>query len=144
MKKTDENIERPVLGCKVGRAYQMMLSQLANALKEANLDITTSEYLVLRSVYSTPGSQQCDIAEMVGKDKGAVCRYVAALVKKGMLRTEAVSHKCLKVYPSEKAQHIEPRIMEVAAKRHRALMDISTPKELEIFNRILDKIINSK
>lgn len=122
----------------------MMLSQLAKALKEAGLDITTSEYLVIRAVYRTPGAQQCEIADLVGKDKAAVCRCVAVLEKKGLLRTESVSHKCLKVYPSEMGRQMEPRIMEVAAKRHKALLNITTPVELEIFTRILDKIINTK
>lgn len=144
MKKSNEIIENPALGCKVGRAYQMMLSQLAKALKDAGLDITTSEYLVIRAVYSNPGVQQCEIADMVGKDKAAVCRCVACLEKKGLLSTESISHKCLKVYPTEKARQIEHQIMEVANKRHQALLDISTPAELEIFTRILDNIINTK
>lgn len=144
MKKTNENIESPALGCKVGRAYQKMLSQLATALKESGLDITTSEYLVMRAVYNTPGCQQCDIADSVGKDKAAVCRCVAALEKKGLLITESVSHKCLKVYPSEKARVIEPLIMEVAMKRHLSLLELVTPAELKIFTGILDKIIDTK
>lgn len=144
MKKTNENIESPALGCKVGRAYQIMLSQLSKALKEAGLNITTSEYLVIRAVYSTPGAQQCEIADMVGKDKAAVCRCVASLENKGLLITESVSYKCLRVYPSGKALQIEPSIMEVASKRHKALMDFVTPEELDVFIRILDNIINSK
>lgn len=144
MKKTNDIIESPALGCKVGRAYQMMLSQLAITLKEAGLDITTNEYLVMRAIYSNPGAQQCEIADLVGKDKANVCRCVAGLEKKGLLCTESISHKCLKVYPSDKGREIEHRIMEVATKRHQALMELTTHTELEIFNRILDKIINSK
>lgn len=144
MKKTKGNIESPALGCKVGRAYQIMLSQLATALKEAGLDITTSEYLVLRSVYSKEGLQQCEIADMAGKDKAAVCRCVAGLEKKGLLATEPVSHKCLRVYSTDKAREMEERIMEVAAKRHQALLNLTSPEELEIFQSILEKIINSK
>lgn len=144
MNKTKENIESHALGCKVGRAYQTMLSQLAKALKEAGLDITTSEYLVMRAAYSRPGAQQCEIADMVGKDKAAVCRCVAGLEKRGLLTVEAVSHKCLRVYPSATALELEPRIMEVAARRHQALLALTTKDELEIFSRILDNIINSQ
>ena len=142
MKGTREDIDRaPALGCRIGRAYQIMLSQLAAALKEADLDITTSEYLVLRAVYSSPGLQQCEIAEMVGKDKAAICRCVAGLEKKDMVSTVTVSHKCLKVYPTSKARDIEPAIMDVATKRHQALMDLTTPENLAIFSEIIDKII---
>ncbi|MDE6048136.1 MAG: MarR family transcriptional regulator [Paramuribaculum sp.] len=138
------NIESPALGCKVGRAYQIMLSQLAAALKEAGLSITTSEYLILRAVYSKDGLQQCEIADLVGKDKAAVCRCIAQLEKKGLLAPESVSHKCLKVYLTDKSRKLEPLIMEVAQKRHSALMKMTTAGELEIFTKILDSIINSK
>lgn len=144
MKKTGMNIDSPALGCKLGRAYQIMLGQLAGALKEAGLDISTSEYLVLRAVYSSEGLQQCEIADLVGKDKAAVCRCVAGLTNKGLLTTEPVSHKCLRVYLTERSREMEPGIMKVAGMRHQALADLTTPEELEIFIRIIDKIITSK
>lgn len=144
MKNTNEYIENPALGCMIGRAYQILLSQLAEAMKEAGLAITTSEYLVLRAVFSKEGLQQCEIAEMVGKDKAAVCRCVAGLVKKGLLATEPVSHKCLKVYMTEKSREMEPLIMEVARKRHQAFIDLTAPGDMEIFTRIIKNIIKTK
>ena len=121
-----------------------MLSQLATALKEAGLEITTSEYLVLRAIYSKEGLQQCEIADLVGKDKAAVCRSVAELERKGLLILEPVSHKCLKVFLTEKSRDLKPRILEVAAKRHQALKDLTTPEDLDIFTHLLDNIINTK
>lgn len=144
MKKTKENIENPALGCKLGRAYQILLSQLATALKEAGLNISTSEYLVLRSVYSNEGLRQCEIAEMIGKDKAAVCRCVAGLEKKGLLSTESVSHKCLRVYLTDRSRDMESKIMTVAVKRHNSLLNLTSPDELKIFQHILEKIISSK
>ena len=132
----------PALGCLIGKAYQTMLSQLNSALKEAGLDITTSEYLVLRALYSSEGIQQCEIAQMVGKDKAAVCRCVSGLEKKGLVRTECVSHKCLRVFLTDKGREIEPKVMEVACIRHKALLDLTTPENLAIFTEILKKVIN--
>ncbi|MDE5880423.1 MAG: MarR family transcriptional regulator [Muribaculaceae bacterium] len=132
----------PALGCLIGKAYQTMLSQLNSALKEAGLDITTSEYLALRALYSSEGIQQCEIAQMVGKDKAAVCRCVAGLEKKGLVRTECVSHKCLRVFLTDKGREIEPKVMEVARIRHKALLDLTTPENLAIFTEILKKVIN--
>lgn len=132
----------PALGCLIGKAYQVLLSQLSVALKEAGLDITTSEYLVLRALYTTEGIQQCEIAQMVGKDKAAVCRCVAGLEKKGLVRTESVSHKCLRVFLTDKGREIKPKTIEVANIRHKALLDLTTPKNLAIFTEILKKVIN--
>ena len=144
MKNTEVNIDAPALGCKIGRAYQIMLGQLVSALKEVGLNITTSEYLVLRAVYAREGLQQCEIVDMVGKDKAAVCRCVAGMVKKELLSVQPVSHKCLRVYLTEKSRRMKAKIMEVASIRHKALEDITTPGELEIFTNILENIIKSR
>ena len=132
----------PAIGCLLGTAYQILLSRLTSALKEAGLNITTSEYLVLRAVYCREGLQQCEIADMVGKDKAAICRCVAGLAKKGLVRTESVSHKCLRVYASEEGRRIEPDIMKVAISRHKELEELISPEELEVFTNVLEKIVN--
>ncbi len=131
----------PAIGCLIGTAYQILLSRLASALKEAGVNITTSEYLVLRAIYSKDGLQQCEIADMVGKDKAAICRCVAGLAKKGLVRTESVSHKCLRVYSTEEGRRIEPDIMRVAALRHKELAEMISHKELEVFTKVLEKIV---
>lgn len=136
--------ENPALGCLVGMAWQVLLSQLAAGLRDAGLDVTTSEYLVLRALYVSDGIQQCEIAEIVGKDKAAVCRCVAGLEKKGYVRTESVSHKCLRVYLTDAARAIRSKIMEVAHRRHQALTDITSPEELEIFTKVLKTIVKHK
>lgn len=132
----------PNLGCMVGTAYQTMLSRLDSALAEKGLDITTGEYLVLRAVFTGDGMQQCDIASLIGKDKSAVCRTVSALARKGLVRTEAVSHKCQRVYLTERGKEIEPKVMQVAHERHQALTSMLTSEELATFSTILEKIIN--
>lgn len=144
MKKEKSKYVFPAVGCLLGTAYQTLLSQLDRELKCAGLEISTGEYLVLRALYADDGIQQCQIADMVGKDKAAVCRCVSAMEKKGLVRTEAISHKCLRVYLSDKARQIEPKIMAVAQRRHDALSATATPDELDIFIRILGNIVNQK
>ncbi|MDE6027030.1 MAG: MarR family winged helix-turn-helix transcriptional regulator [Muribaculaceae bacterium] len=143
MKKETRHIESPAVGCMIGKAYQTLLSQLSKALQGAGLNVTTSEYLVLRALYSGDGIQQCEIASLTGKDKASICRCVAGLEKKGLVSTESVSHKCLKVFLAPKAKEIEPKIMEVAHSRHNALLDLTTPQEFEIFTKVLEKIITT-
>lgn len=139
--ESGSGIHPMAIGCKLGRAYQIMIGQLGVTLREHGLDITPAEYLILRAVYCAPGLQQCDIAEMVGKDKASVCRGVAALEKKGLVRTEAVSHKCLRVYPSDRGNEIYPTVMSVAEERYNALAALTSPADLAVFSSILDRII---
>lgn len=133
----------PNMGCMLGTAYQVLLSKLSEALSAHGLDLTPSEYMVLRALYTCEGMQQCELAAMIGKDKGAVCRCVAAMVKKGVIRTESVSHKCLRVYVAPKGREIEPRVMAVGRERHEALTELLTPEEMTMFDIVLEKIINN-
>lgn len=132
----------PNLGCQIGTAYQRLLSQLASALEKAGLDVTTSEYLILRALYTSDGMQQCEIASLISKDKGAVSRSVAAMVKKGLVVTDPVSRKCLRVFLSEKGRQIEPAIMRVSEARHQALVGLVSPEELKVFVKVLKIIAN--
>lgn len=141
MMKEMTHIDTPAVGCLIGSAFQKLLGQLADDLKREGLDITPSEYMIMRAVYSKQGLQQCEIAEMVGKDKASICRTVATLDKKGLVRTESVSHKCLRVYLTDYAVEIEPSIRRVAESRHRALVELVGEENVVIVTSILNKIL---
>ncbi|MDE7156273.1 MAG: MarR family winged helix-turn-helix transcriptional regulator [Muribaculaceae bacterium] len=144
MKTEKKTYQSPALGCMLGSANQILLVELERALKEAKLSLTTVEYLVLRALYSKDGIRQCEIGDMVGRDKAGICRCVTGLIKKGLVITEPVSYKCLKVYLTDKARLIQPKVMQVAESRHQGLVDLLTPEELNVFNKVLEKIIITK
>lgn len=135
--------DMPNTGCMVGTAYQTLLSKLSETLSTYGLNLTPPEYMVLRALYTADGMQQCELAALIGKDKGAVCRCVTAMVKKGLVRTESVSHKCLRLYVAPLGREIEPKVMAVARERHNALASLLTPEEMIMFDVVLEKIINS-
>lgn len=133
----------PNIGCLVGTAYQTMLSGLSEALASAGLGISAAEYLVLRVLYDREGIRQCDIAEALGKDKASVCRCVSGMAAKGLVTTETVSHKCLRVYVSAKGNAIKDAVMAVAARRDQQLSSLVTDEERRVFIKVLNAIINS-
>lgn len=135
-------IAAPAVGCMVGAAYSKLTSRLAEALRKAGLDLSPNEYLVMRAVYSEPGLQQCDIADLTGKDKAGVCRCVATLEKRGLVRTDPVSHKCLRVFPTERGLELKDPILAVAAERHAALEALTTVAEFKTFVKVLSRIIS--
>lgn len=135
--------ELPYLGCLVGTAFQKMISQLEAALKQEGLRVSAGEYMILRSLYFRDGLQQCEICDMVGKDKASICRSVSALDKKGLIKLEPVSHKCIRVWLTAKANEIRPLIMKIAYDRHKALLSLTTEKEIEIFTKILKSIVST-
>lgn len=144
MTKENMTYQMPNVGCMIGAAYQILLSKLSEALTDAGLGVTASEYLVLRVLYCEEGLQQCEIADTIGKDKAGVCRCVAAMEKKGLVRTESVSHKCLRVYLSDKGRAIEATVMGVANERHRALESLVDDSDMEAFVKVLRTIIQQQ
>ncbi|MDE5843233.1 MAG: MarR family transcriptional regulator [Muribaculaceae bacterium] len=144
MKTENKTYHTPALGCMLGSANQILLKELETALKAAGLALTTTEYLVMRALYHQEGIQQCEIADMVGRDKAGICRCVAGLVKKGLIQTEPVSYKCLRVYLSDSGRAIRESVMKVAESRHQALVDLVSSEELEVFNKVLQTIIDTK
>ncbi|MDE6755330.1 MAG: MarR family transcriptional regulator [Muribaculaceae bacterium] len=141
MKKENMTYETPFLGCLVGAAFQKLTSELEMALKAYSLNISASEYMVLRALFTSDGLQQCQIAEMVGKDKAAVSRCVAALVKKELVRSEQVSYKCCKAWLTEKSLALKPQIMNIAFERHKALLNLASDSEIQGFISVLNKIV---
>ncbi len=131
----------PYLGCLVGTAYHKMLSRLEKALRRAGAGITATEYLVLRALDCRDGLQQCEIGEMVGKDKAAVCRTVGALARKGLLTTESVSRKCTRAWLTAAGRQLEPVVMQVASERHDELASMVSPADMAVFERVLSAIV---
>ena len=144
MKVENSFYQAPALGCMLGSANQVLLKELERALKAADLNLTSSEYLVLRALYTKDCIQQCEIADMVGRDKAGICRCVTGLVKKGLVWVEPVSYKCLRVHLTDSAVAIKPQVLQVAENRHRALIELLSPAELDAFTMALDKIIKHK
>lgn len=140
--ENEKTYDMPYVGCLMGSAFQRLTIQLETVLKRDGLNITAAEYMILRALYSHDGLQQCEIVEMVGKDKSSICRSVAALAKKGYVNTESVSYKCIRVWLTDKARKAEPLIMQIAAKRHKALKDLASSKDIEAFVRVLKAIVN--
>ncbi len=134
----------PNTGCLIGTAYQVMLGELSTALESAGLPLTTGEYLILRILYQHDGLQQCEIAASLGKDKGAICRSVSGMVRKGLVSARSVSHKCRRVFLTPMAEEMKPAVMKVATERDEHLTSMVSQEEMEIFTTVLYKIIESK
>lgn len=140
--ENEKTYDMPYVGCLLGSAFQRLTTQLDAVLKREGLGITSAEYMILRALYSKDGLQQCEIVDMVGKDKSSICRSISILAKKELIRTEPISYKCIKVWLTGKALQIQPQILKIAKERHDELLNLTTDKDLEVFVRVLKAIVN--
>ena len=140
--ENEKTYDMPYVGCLMGSAFQRLTVQLEAALKREGLGITAAEYMILRALYSRDGLQQCEIVDMVGKDKASISRSVSALAKKSLVRTEAVRYKCIRVWLTDKARKIQPLVIQIADERHQALLKLAPDKDIKAFVRVLKAIMN--
>ena len=140
--ENEKTYDMPYVGCLIGSAFQRLTVLLEAALKREGLGISAAEYMILRALYSRDGLQQCEIVDMVGKDKSSICRSVSALAKKELVRTEPVSYKCIRVWLTDKARDISQKVMQIADERHNALLNLAAPKEIDAFVKVLKAIVN--
>lgn len=139
--KGERTYDMPYVGCLVGMAFQKMTSRLEQTLKKEDIHITAAEYMILRALYFKDGLQQCELSEMIGKDKSSICRSVGALIKKEYLRPENVSYKCIRVWLTDKSLCIKPKIMAIAERMHQSLFDNSSQSDIKSFIKVLKEIV---
>ncbi len=131
----------PNMGCLLGTAYQAEVRRLTRRLAETELGISVPEYTILRALFEKDGMQQCEIGDIIGKDKGAVCRCVKMLEKKGLVKTEPISHKCLRVFLSGKGRELKPAVMALAEESQKNIETILGTSGAAALKAALIKII---
>ncbi len=136
-----QKYDLPYVGCLVGVAFQRMLKDLEKELEKQQLPISGPEYMILRALFAKNGASQSDVVEMVGKDKSSICRSIKSLASRGLVRVEQVSYKLNRIWLSEEAEKMKPKIMEVAATRHEDLASRLSDNGLKLFVEMLNKII---
>lgn len=132
----------PYVGCLVGSAFQKLTSDLEKTLRDLGVGITASEYMILRALYAGDGLQQRELCEMIGKDKASISRGISTLVGKGLVERRQISHKCCMVWLTPEGEKMRRTVLDVADLRHRALMDMTTQEDLNIFVKVLKLIVN--
>ena len=109
-------------------------------LEEFGVGVT--EWRVISQLAIEPGIAAQRICEIIGLDKGAVSRSVAALVAAGHVAEDADGRdgrrQLLALTSSGYALH--DRLIELATRRERLLLDGLTPEERELLTNLLRRI----
>ncbi len=141
MRKGNTYYAEPNVGCLLEKAHQLLTADLAAALADAGIDITVPEYLIIRTLYTTDGLQQCEIADILSKDRASVCRSIKALERKGLVTTQAVSYKCQRVFLTDTTRRLKPDVIAAADRCHGHLEEMITPGGMSQLTDILHTII---
>lgn len=131
------------LGFLVSRAA-VSLSKSMNASLEANdMDLSHSQFIVLRCLYYKDALSQFEIANLLSKDAAAIKRTVDLLEKKEFVIRKQVRTLKNSVCITEKGRELMPKALKIAEEQLNEAMAGIKPKDRELLWSMLDKIFTN-
>ncbi len=127
------------LGHLVRRAQQISVSMFRETIQ---LDITPTQYAVLRMLQVVPGIDQLTLAGLVALDKSTTADIAVRLEAKGWVQREVLprGRRCLTLTPdgSDALASMAPSVVEL---RDKMLAKLSPEENIE-FSRLLKKFVH--
>lgn len=128
------------LGFLLNRAAITMAKSLNDGFEVHGMDLSLSQYVVLRCLYSKYALSQLEIANMLSKDAAAIKRTIDLLEKKGLVTRTPVRTLKNSVSITEKGEKLMPQILKIADERIEKALNGIEPHDRELLQVMLDKI----
>ena len=95
------------------------------------------------AICHNPGKSQDWLSKHMAVNKSSVTRHLAKLESEGYIERKSCEEdrRELLVYPTQKMLGIQQEVIEITKEWNKLIADDISPKELEIFHNILDKIL---
>lgn len=105
----------------------------------SEVEVTASELMYLAQLYAQDGLIQDEMSNEISVDRAATTRTLQAMEKKGLVRREQDenNHRAKRVYLTEKAKGLEPRIRELQRRWVDFITQDLTQEESDTFARQL-------
>lgn len=113
--------------------------------KEHNINITSDQWILLKNINEAEGIIQSELAVRCKKEAAAVTRTLDILEKKEWITRESDpnSRRVYNLFTTENGKKTIAQILPIALEvRSQARMNI-TDEELEMFNRLLNKVFTN-
>lgn len=109
-----EEVSIDSLGFLLNRALWTLATSLNAAFKREGIDLSHSQYVVMRILDIQEGMSQNKLATMTHKDAAAIKRSIDILEKKGLVIRKAVTGRKNGLFLTEKGKALMPQIKTIA------------------------------
>ncbi|HZY38464.1 MAG TPA: MarR family transcriptional regulator [Mucilaginibacter sp.] len=108
-------------------------------LKQAGINLTIDQWMVLKTIVDHPGISQRDIAANVFKDEAAVTRIIDLLVKKELLSRSfhSTDRRRIELNTNANTKKLLKEVNEITLKNRAIALDGVTPADLEMVKNVL-------
>ena len=136
---------RKELGSFIDRTYKVVRQDLINRFREAQVDITPEQWVILSRLDTDGEMFQTDLASLSFRDKPTVSRIIELLAKKGMVEKHQDQHdgrRFIVKLTSEGKRQVESAYPSVEASREIGWTNL-TDQEYDTLVTLLDKIFSN-
>ncbi|WP_167957995.1 MarR family winged helix-turn-helix transcriptional regulator [Anaerosporobacter faecicola] len=117
-------------------------SQVYYGNELADLDISTGQYMFIVSICENAGLSQEELGEKIGINKSTVAKVIAQLKQDGYVVREVdeLDKRGYKLYPTEKAKDVYPKIVEILDQWKEYLVMGLTDEEITTLLTLMTKV----
>jgi len=100
------------------------------------------QHVYIIQICQNPGISQEGLAKRIRVNKSTITRQLGALEQNGFILREPDSddRRILRVYPTEKATQVYPRVIALAEEWNRLLLEDFTPDERSALLQMLERV----
>ena len=136
---------RKELGSFIDRTYKVVRQDLINRFREAEVDITPEQWVILSRLDADGEMYQTDLASLSFRDKPTVSRIIELLAKKGLVeknQDESDGRRFIVKLTPEGKRQVDSAYPSVEASREMGWTNL-TDKEYETLVTLLDKVFSN-
>ena len=135
-------MDKPEIGIYIDRTYKVVRQDLINRFKNANIDLTPEQWILLAKLSESGSLSQTELAFMSFKDKPTVSRIIDLLVKKGYVKRTAdeLDRRKFIIEIKEKGFEIIKEATPIVESSRKVGWNGLSKEEYQLMRQTLDKI----
>lgn len=135
-------METKNFGAIIDRTIKIIKLNYLKAFKEADVDITTEQWVLLQSLYNDDGISQNDLASGSFKNAPTVSRILDLLVKKGLVERKRFDNdrRRYRIFLTKKGKETYERALPAVLDLRRRGWQGLSDDDFENLIRILDQV----
>lgn len=138
-------METKNFGAIIDRTIKIIKLNYLKAFKEAGVDITTEQWVLMDSLYHENGVSQNDLASGSFKNAPTVSRIIDLLCKKGLTERQRFENdrRRYRIFLTNKGKETYERVLPAVLELRKKGWDGLNDKDYEHLTRILDRVFQN-
>ncbi len=132
-------------GAYIDRTIKVIKLNYLKAFKEAGIDLTTEQWVIMDSLYKNNGVSQTDLANGSFKNAPTVSRIIDLMCKKNLTTRQRFENdrRRYKIFLTEEGQATYEKALPIVEELRRQGWEGLSDEDYEVFLRIMNQIFQN-